>query len=208
MEEFWNAATHGIGTALATVGLIFLLFSAHVHGSIWHVVSFSIYGVSLVLLYLASTLYHSFRRPKLKHVFHIVDHAAIYLLIAGTYTPFALVILHGIVGWAVMGIIWTLAAVGIVLKVFFIGRFKAVSTACYIGMGWLIVLCIKPLAAGLAANGLYWLLAGGALYTVGAVFYLLKKMPYNHTVWHLFVLGGSAAHFVTIAFYVLPTATL
>ena len=161
-----------------------------------------------MLLYLASTLYHSFRRPKLKHVFHIVDHAAIYLLIAGTYTPFALVILHGIVGWAVMGIIWTLAAAGIILKVFFIGRFKGLSTACYIGMGWLIVVCIKPLAAGLAVDGLYWLLAGGVLYTVGSVFYLLKKMPYNHTVWHLFVLGGSAAHFVTIAFYVLPAATL
>ena len=208
MEEFWNALTHGIGTALAVVGLIFLLFSAHIHGNIWHVVSFSIYGVSLVLLYLASTLYHSFRRPKLKHALHIVDHAAIYLLIAGTYTPFALVVLHGMVGWTVMGIIWTLAAVGIVLKVFFVGRFKRISTACYIGMGWLIVICIKPLAAGLTGAGMSWLLAGGVLYTVGSLFYLLKRMPYNHTVWHLFVMGGSAAHFVTIAFYVLPAAPL
>lgn len=205
MEELWNAVTHGIGTALAVAGLVFLVVSAHLYGNVWHMVSFSIYGVSLVLLYLASTLYHSFHRPKLKHVFHIMDHAAIYLLIAGTYTPFALVILHGYVGWMVMGIIWTLAAIGIVFKVFFTGRFKRVSTACYIGMGWLIVLCVRPLAAGITETGMYWLLAGGVLYTVGSVFYLLKRMPYNHAVWHLFVLGGSAAHFIAIARYVLPS---
>ena len=206
MEELWNAITHGVGAALALIGLFFLVVSAHTQGDVWHLISFSIYGVSLVLLYLASTLYHSFRGEKVKHVFHIFDHAAIYLLIAGTYTPFALVLLHGLLGWTVLGVIWTLAAIGIVLKVFFVDRFNRVSTACYIGMGWLIVFCIKPLAAVLSAEGLQWLVAGGVFYTVGSVFYLLKKMPYNHAVWHLFVLGGSAAHFIAIARYVLPVA--
>lgn len=203
MEERLNAVTHGVGASLALVGLSALIVSAYLYGSVWHLVSFSIYGVSLVLLYLASTLYHSFTDQKLKYIFKIIDHAAIYLLIAGTYTPFTLVLLHGMLGWTVFGVIWGLALVGVVFQIFFVKRFKILSTLCYIFMGWLMVVFIKPLIAALPLNGLCWLIAGGLFYTVGAFFYLYR-FPYNHTIWHLFVLAGSAAHFVTIICYVLP----
>jgi hemolysin III len=204
MEEKLNAVTHGVGASLAFAGLILLIVSSYFHGSIWHLVSFSIYGSSLVLLYLASTLYHSFTEEKLKYIFKIIDHAAIYLLIAGTYTPFTLVILHGMLGWTIFGIIWGLALLGVVLQIFFVKRFKVLSTICYIAMGWLMLICIKPLVAVLPAMGLFWLIAGGLLYTVGTLFYLYRWFPYNHAVWHLFVLAGSAAHFITVYYYVLP----
>lgn len=204
MEERLNAVTHGIGTVLALGGLVVLIMSSYLYGSIWHVVSFSVYGVSLVLLYLASTLYHSFSDERRKYIFKIIDHAAIYLLIAGTYTPFMLVPLHGSLGWSVLGLIWGLALIGIVFQVFFVKRFKIVSTICYILMGWFIVTCINPLVAVLPLAGIWWLIAGGLLYTVGAIFYVARLIPYNHAIWHLFVLGGSAAHFVAILCYVLP----
>ena len=206
VEELVNAITHGLGAALAAAGLIFLVVSAYVYGGLWHVVSFSIYGASLVLLYLASTLYHSFQNEKRKHRLRIFDHAAIYLLIAGTYTPFALVVLHGLLGWTIFSIVWGLAAVGIVFQLFFVNRFKKTATLCYLFMGWLIVFFLQPLAAALAPEGMFWLAFGGVLYTVGAVFYLFKRIPYNHAVWHVFVMGGSAAHFVAVAQYVLPVA--
>ena len=206
VEERVNALTHGVGTALAAVGLIFLVVSAYVYGGLWHVVSFSIYGASLVLLYLASTLYHSFQNEERKHRLRIFDHAAIYLLIAGTYTPFALVVLHGLLGWTIFSIVWGLAAVGIIFQLFFVNRFKKTATLCYLFMGWLIVFFLQPLAAALAPEGLFWLAFGGVLYTVGAVFYLFKRIPYNHAVWHVFVMGGSAAHFIAVAQYVLPIA--
>lgn len=204
MEERLNAVTHGIGTLLALVGLLALISVAYLYGGIWHLVSFSIYGVSLVLLYLASTLYHSFTNEKLKYLFKIFDHAAIYLLIAGTYTPFTLVPLHGTLGWIIFGVIWGLACIGIGFKVFFVKRFKRFSTICYIVMGWFMFIAIKPLIAALPMNGFYWLLAGGLFYTVGSVFYLARRLPYNHMIWHLFVLAGSACHFITIFYYVLP----
>lgn len=204
MEEKLNALTHGFGALLALAGLVILMVASHLHGSIWHLISFGIYGVSLVLLYLASTLYHSFTDRKLKYIFKIVDHSAIYLLIAGTYTPFALVILHGIWGWTVFGVIWSLAIIGIVLQVFFVNRFKILSTIAYITMGWLMLICLKQLIAVLSPAGLWWLIIGGLFYTIGALFYLFRWFPYNHTVWHLFVLAGSASHFITILYYVLP----
>ena len=206
VEERVNALTHGVGAALAAAGLIFLVVSAYVYGGLWHVVSFSIYGASLVLLYLASTLYHSFQNEERKHRLRIFDHAAIYLLIAGTYTPFALVVLHGLLGWTIFSIVWGLAAVGIIFQLFFVNRFKKTATLCYLFMGWLIVFFLQPLAAALAPEGLFWLAFGGVLYTVGAVFYLFKRFPYNHAVWHMFVMGGSAAHFIAVAQYVLPIA--
>lgn len=204
MEERLNAVTHGIGTLLALVGLTFLMVLSYLHGSIWHQVSFGIYGGSLVLLYLASTLYHSFTNEKLKYIFKIIDHSAIYLLIAGTYTPFTLVLLHGVLGWTVFGVVWGLAVIGVTFQIFFVKRFKVLSTICYLVMGWLMVIFIKPLVLALPTMGLFWLIAGGLFYTVGALFYLYRWFPYNHAVWHLFVLAGSISHFITVLFYVLP----
>lgn len=204
MEEVMNAVTHGIGTVLAIIGLVLLTIFAYLYGEIWHILSFSIYGTTLVLLYLASTLYHSFSNERLKYRFKILDHCAIYLLIAGTYTPFTLVPLHGVLGWTVFGIVWGLAILGIVLKVFFIGRFKVISTMCYLFMGWMMLLAIKPLIATVAAGGVMWLIVGGLFYTLGTVFYLWSKLPYHHAIWHLFVLAGSISHFVAVFFYVLP----
>lgn len=203
MEEKLNAVTHGVGALLSVVGLIILVVSSRLHGDIWHLISSSIYGTSLVLLYLASTLYHSFSNEKLKYIFKIFDHAAIYLLIAGTYTPFSLVLFHGTLGWTVFGVVWGLAVIGVALKVFFVNRFRILSTICYIIMGWLMLILIKPLVAALPATGLYWLIGGGLFYSVGALFYLYRWFPYNHMVWHLFVLAGSGAHFITIYHYIL-----
>ncbi len=202
MEEKLNALTHGFGTVLAIAGLVVLLMSSRLHDDIWHFVSSSIYGTSLVLLFLASTLYHSFRNERIKYIFKILDHTAIYLLIAGTYTPFALVLFRGALGWTVFGVVWGLALIGAVFKIFFVRRFKTLSTVCYLIMGWLIVIFIKPLIAALPPGGLYWLIGGGLFYTVGALFYLYRRLPYNHTIWHLFVLAGSAAHFITVYCYI------
>lgn len=204
MEERLNAVTHGTGTLLALGGLIMLVAAAHLYGGIWHLVSASIYGSALVLLYLASTLYHSFRNERLKEIFKVFDHSAIYLLIAGTYTPFTLIPLHGVLGWIIFGAIWGMACIGIGFKIFFAKRFKILSTVCYIAMGWFMVIAIKPLIASLSLEGVCWLIAGGAFYTVGSIFYLARRLPYNHMIWHLFVLAGSACHFVSIFYYVLP----
>lgn len=207
LEEILNAASHGFGALLALIGLVALIVVACLYGGIWHRISFAIYGCSLFLLYLASTLYHSFQSAKVKYVLKICDHAAIYLLIAGTYTPFALVIFHGILGWTIFGIVWGLALIGVTQQVFFVKRFKIFSTLCYVGMGWLIVFFIKPLIAVFPLAGLWWLVAGGLLYTIGALFYLFRRLPFNHAVWHLFVLAGSVSHFITIYCFVLPVAT-
>ncbi len=204
MEEVMNAVTHGIGTLLAVAGLVLLTVFATLYGEIWHVISFSIYGTTLVLLYLASTLYHSFTNERLKYIFKILDHSAIYLLIAGTYTPFTLVPLHGVLGWSVFACVWGLAILGIILKVAFVGRFKVISTLCYLIMGWMIVIAIKPLLDTVPIGGIMWLLSGGLFYTLGTVFYLWRKLPYHHAIWHLFVLAGSVSHFIAVFVYVLP----
>lgn len=206
MEEKLNAITHGAGAVLALAGLIILTAAAWLHGSVWHIVSFSVYGTSLFLLYLASTLYHSFSNKKLKHIFKILDHSAIYLLIAGTYTPFTLILLHGQLGWTLFSVIWGLAIIGIVLKIFFVHRFTILSTLCYLSMGWLLLVVIKPIIRMLPTAGFGWLLAGGIFYTAGSIFYLWRRLPYHHAIWHLFVLAGSFAHFISVLYYVLPIA--
>ena len=206
MEEMMNAVTHGVGALFSLAGFIVLTASAYMYGTVWHLISFAVYGFSLFLLYLASTLYHSFRNEKLKYILKICDHAAIYLLIAGTYTPFTLILLHGMLGWIILGVVWTLAVIGVALKIFFVSRFKVISTFCYIFMGWFIVVAIKPIAAVLPVQGLLLLVGGGAFYTVGSIFYLNRRIPYHHAVWHLFVMAGSIAHFIAVFYYVLPVS--
>jgi len=204
MEEKINAVTHGVGTGLAVAGLVALMVSVYGAGDIWCVTSAIMYGVSLVLLYLASTLYHSFTGRKVKQVFQIIDHAAIYVLIAGTYTPFLLILIRGTLGWIMFGVIWGLAVVGILFKTMFAQRFEIMSTVGYLLMGWLVVFLGKPLVMALPTPGLIWLVAGGLLYSLGSVFYLARRIPFHHAIWHLFVIAGSVAHFITVYFYVLP----
>ncbi len=199
-----NSVTHGIGALLAVAALVLLIVFAKIYGNAWHVVSFSIYGSTLVLMYLASTLYHSIQKPRPKYIFRIIDHSAIYLLIAGTYTPFTLVTLHGTQGWVMFGVIWGLAVAGILYKAFFINRHVVISTLFYLAMGWLIVISIGDLFKSLPLNGVILLGAGGLSYTLGMIFYAGKEKLLMHAVWHLFVLGGSICHFFSILFYVLP----
>jgi hemolysin III len=203
-EEMANSVTHGVGALLAVAGLSTAVVRAAAHGDSWHVVSVAIFGTSLLLLYLASTLYHGVSRPRAKKVFEVLDHSAIYLLIAGTYTPFALVTLRGPIGWTLFGVIWGLAAAGIVMQMAFPGRFRGVMTLLYVVMGWLAVVAAKSLMASLSMEGLIWLLAGGLFYTCGVYFYYRKRFLFSHAVWHLFVLAGSLCHFVAIFEYVLP----
>ncbi|WP_372746851.1 hemolysin III family protein [Lutibacter sp.] len=203
-EEKLNVLSHGIGLVLSIVALVLLVVYSSLEGGPWHIVSFSIYGVSLIVLYSASTLYHYVQSPKLRHKLNIFDHASIYILIAGTYTPFTLVVLNGWVGWTIFGVSWGLALIGVILKLFFIGRFDKISTIAYVLMGWLIVFAIKPLVNNLPLEGLLWLLAGGIFYTVGAVLYSIKSIKYNHAIFHIFVLLGSFSHFMAVFFYVLP----
>jgi hemolysin III len=181
--ELANSLTHGVGFALSIAGLVVLVVLAAMHGSALHVAACSIYGATLVLLYLASTLYHSVRTPRLKHVLQVIDHVAIYLLIAGTYTPFTLIALRGGLGWSIFSIIWGLALIGILLKVLFVGRFRIASVVVYLLMGWLCIIALKPLLHSLPDGGFPGLLAGGIAYTVGVVFYAWKSLPYHHAVW-------------------------
>ena len=160
--------------------------------------------MTLILLYSASTLYHSVQKPQIKSICKVLDHSCIYLLIAGTYTPFLLVTLRGVLGWTMFGVIWFLAVSGVVLKIFFVHRFKIISTIAYVLMGWIIIFAIKPLIDSLPTGGIVWLIAGGLAYTLGVVFYAWKKLPFNHAIWHLFVLAGSICHFFAVIFYVLP----
>ena len=203
-EERLNILSHATGLVLSMVGLVFLVSRAATLGTTMHVVSFAIFGASLVLLYASSTIYHSSTDPAARIRLRTVDHAAIYILIAGSYTPFTLVVLHGTVGWIMFAASWGMAAIGIVLKLFFTGRFNLISTLMYVFMGWVIVFAIKPLAAALSSDGIFWLIAGGLSYTLGAAIYAIKKIPFGHAVFHFFVLGGSACHFVAVYFYILP----
>ena len=202
-EELANRLTHGLGAALSTAGLVLLVFFSSRQGDAWQVVSSAIFGTALVLLYTSSTLYHSFRNERLRQLLQKFDHAAIFLLIAGTYTPFSLVTLRGPWGWSLFGVVWGLAIAGVVLKFWFAGRFRLGSTLLYVGMGWLVMVAIKPLMAALPAGGLKLLVAGGFCYTGGAAFYLWKRLPFHHAIWHLFVLAGSACHWVAVFVYVV-----
>ncbi len=203
-EEIANSLTHGVGAALSVAGLTALLVLAFLYGDGWRIASFSIYGSTLIILYLASTLYHSFQHPRAKKIFRIVDHISIYLLIAGTYTPFMLISLKGPWGWSLFGVIWGLALLGMISKIFFIQRFRRLSLALYILMGWLCIIALREMLLHIPPGGLAWLAAGGICYTVGVVFYVWHKLPYNHAIWHLFVMAGSMCHYFAILFYVLP----
>ncbi len=202
-EELVNALTHGLGVLLSIGGGAVLITLASIHAGAREVVSVSIFAASLVLLYTASTLYHAARHPDLKRRLKIVDHCAIFLLIAGTYTPFTLAAMRGPWGWSLFGVIWGMAVFGIVLKLFFTGRYKAISTATYIGMGWLVLIALVPLTRALEPTALAWLIGGGVLYTAGTVFYHNERIPHAHGIWHLFVLGGSISHFAAVAETVL-----
>ena len=197
-EEIANGITHGIGVFLSVAGLIVLIIKASFYGDVWHIVSFSIFGSTLILLYSASTLYHSISNPLLKTGLKKFDHSAIFLLIAGTYTPFLLVHLRGALGWSLFGVIWTLAASGIVIKLFFIQQVKKISVGLYLFMGWLCLIAIHGLMRILPPVSISLLIFGGVLYTAGVVFYSWKRLPYHHAVWHLFVLGGSISHFFSV----------
>lgn len=204
LEEKINIGSHAVGFILSIIALVLLLIHAYSYGNVLHIVSFSIFGVSLITLYAASTIYHSTKDPSLRNKFRIFDHASIYILIAGTYTPFTLVTLNGATGWSIFGVSWGMALTGIIIKIFFTGRFRLVSTLMYVFMGWIIIFAIDPLIKNLSQDGLTWLVAGGIAYTFGAILYSIKKIPLNHAIFHLFVLTGSACHFTSIYFYVLP----
>ncbi|RWZ60776.1 hemolysin D [Halobacillus fulvus] len=202
-EEIANAITHGIGALLSIAMLVLLIVFASIQGNAWHIVSVSIYGATMLLLYVSSTLVHSFPEGKAKDLFEIFDHSAIYLFIAGTYTPILLVALRGTLGWTLFGIVWGMAILGVIFKVFFVKRFVVLSTLFYVLMGWLIVLAWGPLTAQVPGAGITYLVVGGVMYSIGSIFYVWRSFPFHHMVWHLFVLGGSILHFFSIFFYII-----
>ena len=198
-DEIANALTHGLGAAAALAGGAVLITLAAIHGDGWQLAGAIVFGITLLLLYTASTLYHAIQHPIAKGRLKVFDHCAIYLLIAGTYTPFTLIGLRGPWGWGLFIAIWALALAGVVFKLFYTGRFKLLSTVIYIAMGWLVVVAIKPMLASIDAWTLGWLLAGGVFYTLGTYFYHRESIPYAHAIWHLFVIAGSVCHFVAVA---------
>ncbi|RDY71297.1 hemolysin D [Halobacillus trueperi] len=202
-EEIANAITHGIGAILSIAMLVLLIVFASIGGNAWHITSVTIYGVTMLILYVSSTLVHSFPPGRAKDLFEIFDHSAIYLFIAGTYTPIMLVPLRSTLGWTLFGIVWGMAILGIVFKVFFVKRFVVMSTVFYVLMGWLIVLAWGPLTAEVPAAGITYLVVGGVMYSIGSIFYVWRSFKYHHMVWHLFVLGGSILHFFSIFFYII-----
>jgi hemolysin III len=203
-EEIANAITHGLGALLSIVALIALVSIAAVWGTGWHLASAIVYGTTMFLLYMASTLYHAITHPKARHVFKIIDHAGIYLLIAGTYTPFTLVTIRNEGGWYLFAVVWTLALIGIAAEAFWVYRPKWLSAVVYLAMGWLALAMVRPLLQSLEPGGVWLLVAGGLAYTLGTVFYVLKRVRYMHAVWHLWVLAGTVLHFLAVMFYVFP----
>jgi hemolysin III len=197
-EEIANSVTHGIGAGLAIVGLVILVVLAAVYGNTWQVISFTIYGSSLIILYFASTLYHSIQRPRAKKLFRTFDHISIYVLIAGTYTPFLVIAVRDTMGWTLLAVVWAMAAAGIIWKIFFLGRFEVMATIMYVLMGWMGVIAFRQMLVNVPPLGVTMLFAGGIIYTLGVIFYAWEKLPYNHAVWHLFVLGGSICHFFAV----------
>jgi hemolysin III len=202
LEEKLNVWSHAFGIFLSIIALVLLIIKAVEKENVWMMISFPIFGISLILLYLASTLYHSAKDPSKRFKLKIFDHAAIYVLIAGSYTPFTLVSLNGETGWFIFSIVWILAFTGIILKLFFTGRFKVLSTAMYVLMGWLIIFYFKELTANLHSDGVFYLILGGVFYTIGAVLYSIKKIKFNHAIFHVFVLGGSFCHFLSVYLYI------
>ena len=194
-EEVANAITHGIGVGLAIAALVILVVFAARISDTWKVVSFSIYGATMIILFLSSTLYHSFPQPYLKRFFRIMDHSSIFLLIAGTYTPVTIGSMRGGWGWTLFGVIWGLTVLGIIMKIFAMSKLKWLSIVVYLMMGWIILIAIKPLVAVVTTKFLIWILAGGLAYSLGIIFYVARKLPFHHAVWHMFVLAGSICHF-------------
>jgi hemolysin III len=205
-EEIANSVTHGIGALLSLIGTAILLYRAVRDGTTLHVISFAVYGSCLFLLHLSSTLYHALRPPRAKRVFRVFDHCSIYLLIAGTYTPFLLLSLWGRWGLTLLIAIWTLAIAGIVFKSLFIGRLQRISVLLYILMGWMIIVAAREAWIRVPHAAIGFVAAGGLFYTLGVAFYAWKSLPYNHAVWHLFVLGGSVCHYAAILLYLMPHA--
>ncbi|NJW51538.1 PAQR family membrane homeostasis protein TrhA [Salinimicrobium oceani] len=203
-EENLNIISHALGLVLSIVGSFFLLLRALALNDLGLFLSFLAFGLSLVLLYLASTLYHSTRDLRKRYALEIFDHIAIFILIAGSYTPFAVVTLNGPTGWIIFGVVWGIAILGTIIKLFFTGRFKIVSTLLYVGMGWVIIFAIEPLQENLSSPGLWWLFSGGLAYTLGALVYSISKIKFNHAIFHLFVLAGSYCHFMAIYNHVVP----
>lgn len=203
-EEIANAVTHGIGALLSIAALVLLIVFSSLYGSAIHVVSFTIFGATMVLLYTSSTLVHALPHGKAKDVFEILDHSSIYLFIAGTYTPLTLITLKGALGWTLFGIVWGLAVCGIVFKSFFVKKYLFTSTVLYVFMGWLIVIGWSQIRQNMDANGVVLLVVGGVLYTIGAIFYIWRGFKFHHMIWHLFVIAGSAAHFFCVLLYLLP----
>ncbi len=198
-----NAITHGVGAALALAGAVYLI-AASMRGSVRTVIGCAVFAGTLMLVYVCSTLYHSLVRTRARHVFQVLDHSAIYLLIAGTYTPFTLVALRGAVGWTLFGAVWALAVAGIVFKSLAVGRFAVLSALVYLFQGWLAVFVARPLIGAIGWHGALWLLAGGLAYTLGIVFFALDRRRYFHAAWHVFVLAGSVAHYCAILFHIVP----
>ena len=203
-EEVANSITHGIGLILAIAGLAILIAFASRFGNAWHVVSCTIFATTLIMQYAFSTLYHSIQIPRAKSIMRVLDHSAIFLLIAGTYTPFMLVNLRDTWGWTLFGVVWTLALLGVLFQVSLLRRWQGISLSLYIGMGWVVVVAIKPMLDAVAPGGLILLLLGGLAYTSGVGFYLWKSLRYHHAIWHGFVLAGSILHFFAVLFYVIP----
>jgi hemolysin III len=201
-EEKLNTLTHGLGAALSIIGVFFLMAPAIINHNFWQILTSGIYGASLILLYLASTIYHGATNTELKKFLKKVDHSCIFLLIAGSYTPFALLVLKGNSGWVLFTTIWSMAVLGIFFKLFFINKFRKVSNLFYLGMGWLCVVYMKEIFVNIPFNGFLLLALGGIFYTIGIIFYIFDKKPYFHPIWHLFVLGGSISHFFSIMLYV------
>jgi len=198
-----NAITHGVGAVLAVAGALYLI-TASTRGTAWQIVGCTVFAITLVLVYVCSTLYHSLVRTRARHVFQVLDHSAIYLLIAGTYTPFTLVSLRGPVGWVLFGVVWTLAVAGVIFKSLAVGKFAVASALVYLFQGWFVVFAARPLIQAIGWRGVMWLGVGGMAYTLGIVFFALDRLHYFHATWHLFVLVGSAAHYFAILLYVIP----
>ena len=203
-EEIFNSVSHGVGVALACVGFGILIVLSALYGDAWAVSSSIVYSFSLFALYLASTLYHACPNRRVKGVLQVLDHCSIFLLIAGTYTPYTLITLRGALGWSLFAVVWGAAIVGVVLNAIDVQKYSRISMVCYVAMGWVVVLAIRPLMASLAWNGLVLLALGGVFYTVGIVFYVSRR-SYMHSIWHLFVLAGSVCHYLSILLYVIPT---
>lgn len=202
-EEIANSLSHGVGVGLGIAALVILTVAATHQHNIWKIISGVLFGSTIVLMYLASTLYHSIPYQRTKRFFKTLDHSAIYLLIAGSYTPFSLVTLHGGWGWSFFGITWGLALLGLIFKIFFVYRFDILSTLIYVAIGWLAVIGIDPILHHLPLGGIFWLILGGCSYTLGTIFYFWEKPLYTHTIWHLFVLAGTICHFFAVLNYVI-----